>query len=409
MQTSRDDFVIAVRSAFLKKGAQQRFSILGLIFFSVIFLILGNFNYKPIDYIKIAIKEIVYASSFTVSIAENFIKKTYVNISSHITHYEDYQKIKNELEKLRSKNLSRKILTLENTKYKKLVDNYFIEENETYAKVLIDKQSPFLRSIIINKGSKNNIKLGMIILDENYLVGKVIEVNYVTSRVLLISDINSKIPVSLQPGDIQAIMSGKGKKIGVLQYIKNSKVIENDKQDFLVLTSGAGEAFKEGIPIGIIKNEKSTLNSTDKIVHFKKDFEQLKYVKVVSYAKETESLDLTSKNDSKKIEDKIQEKNQEQEVLRILREQKKIAREIRIKIEEENSVLKNKIIKLQNELIMTKKTIKKNKNESEKIQFLQLNLLYGSKCKKTFFNKLHKIGSDEYKTCVLNKGKIKKN
>ena len=92
-----------------------------------------------------------------------------------------------------------------------------------------------------------------------------------------------------------------------------------------------------------------------------------------------------------------------------MREQKKIAREIRIKIEEENSVLKNKIIKLQNELIMTKKTIKKNKNESEKIQFLQLNLLYGSKCKKTFFNKLHKIGSDEYKTCVLNKGKIKKN
>ena len=48
METSRDDFVIAIRSAFLKKGAQQRFSLLGLIFFSVIFLILGNFNYKAI-------------------------------------------------------------------------------------------------------------------------------------------------------------------------------------------------------------------------------------------------------------------------------------------------------------------------------------------------------------------------
>ena len=409
MQTSRDDFVIAIRSAFLKKGAQQRFSILGLIFFSIIFLILGSFNYKPIDYVKIAIKEIVYVSSFTISIPENFIKKTYVSISSHITHYENYQKIKNEVEKLRSKDLSTKILTLENTKYKKLVDNYFIEENETYAKVLIDKQSPFLRSIIINKGSKNSIKLGMIILDENYLVGKVVEVNYLTSRVLLISDINSKIPVSLQPGDIQAIMSGKGKKIGVLQYIKNSKVIENDKGDFLVLTSGAGEAFKEGIPIGIIKSEKSTLNSTDKIVHFEKDFEQLKYVKVVSYAKETESIDLTSKNDSKKIEDKIQEKNQEQEVLRILREEKKIAKEIRIKIEKENSVLKNKVIKLQNKLVMTKKIIIENTIKTEEIKFLQLDLLYGSKCKKTFYNKLYKKDSDEYKTCVLNKGKIKKN
>ena len=122
--------------------------------------------------------------------------------------------------------MSQKILTLENIKYKKLIDDYLIKENETYAKVLIDKQSPFLRSVIINKGSKNKIKLGMIILDQNYLVGKVVEVNYFTSRVLLISDINSKIPVSLQPGDIQAIMSGKGAQSGVLQYTKDKNLIK---------------------------------------------------------------------------------------------------------------------------------------------------------------------------------------
>ena len=53
MEQSRDDFVIAIRSAFLKKGTQQRFSLLGLIFFSIIFLILGEINFKPINYIKI--------------------------------------------------------------------------------------------------------------------------------------------------------------------------------------------------------------------------------------------------------------------------------------------------------------------------------------------------------------------
>ena len=75
METSRDDFVIALRSAFLKKGTQQRFSLLSLIFFSIIFLILGSFNFKPINYIKIGIKEVVYRSSFIVSSARKFIKR----------------------------------------------------------------------------------------------------------------------------------------------------------------------------------------------------------------------------------------------------------------------------------------------------------------------------------------------
>ena len=48
----------------------------------------------------------------------------------------------------------------------------------------------------------------MIVLDDNYLIGRVVEVNYLTSRVLLISDINSKVPVTIQPLNIQAIMSG---------------------------------------------------------------------------------------------------------------------------------------------------------------------------------------------------------
>ena len=74
METSRDDFIIALRSAFLKKGTQQRFSLLSLIFFSIFFLILGSFNFEVIDYVIIIINEIVYISSFIVSVPENLIK-----------------------------------------------------------------------------------------------------------------------------------------------------------------------------------------------------------------------------------------------------------------------------------------------------------------------------------------------
>ena len=406
MESSRDDFVIAIRSAFLKKENKQKFSLLGLIFFSIIFLILGNLNFKPINYIKSAIKEIVYRGSFIVSGPENFIKNNYLIAQNHLSLYNKNEKNKSELEYLRSKNLSNEITDLENIKYKKLLDDYFIKDNEVYGKVLIDKQSPFLRSVILNKGSKNNVKLGMIVMDEIYLVGKIVEVNYFTSRVLLLSDINSKIPVSLQPGDIQAIVSGKGKREGILQYIKEPGIKENN-EELLVSTSGAGGLFKSGIPVGKILKENNDSNEF-KIVNFYKDFSQLKYVKIISFSKEKTLLDQPIKEEVEVINSKIEKINERKEVLKILLEQKKIADETRVKIEEENNFLKEKIIRLQNEMLITKKIIKKNIDEKKQMQFNELNILYGKKCKKTIFNKLYTVGTTEYTQCILNKG-LKKN
>ena len=408
MESSRDDFVIAIRSAFLKKGTQQRFSLLGLIFFSIIFLILGSFNFKIVNYVKISIKEVVYRSSYIISGPENLVKTNYSKIKNHFTLYKENEKNTIDLENLRSSALSNRILILENTKYKKLIDDYFINVDEIFAKVLIDKQSPFLKSVVLNKGSRNNIKLGMVVLDGVYLVGKVVEVNYLSSRVLLLSDINSKIPVSLQPSDTQSIMSGNGKNNGILQYIKGQDLNKRD-ENILVITSGAGGLFKSGIPVGSIIKQKNTSVTNDTIIDFNVDFSQLKYVKVVTFSKEKKIFDPTSQVGIKEINNQIKEINKYKETLRVLLEQKKIEEEIRIKIEEENNILKNKVIKMEIQLIEQKKIAKTNKVNREKIYFHEINLLYGSKCKKTFFNKLFKEGTDEYRNCVLSKAKQKKN
>ena len=402
METSRDDFVIAIRSAFLKKGTQQRFSLLGLILFSIIFLILGSFNFKVVDYVKIAIKETVYRSSFLISGPENLIKKNYLYINNHFALYNQNLKNKNELENFRSKDLTNQILILENNKYKKLIDDYFIKDNEIYAKVLIDKQSPFLKSVILNKGSRHNIRLGMIVIDDIYLVGKVVEVNYLTSRVLLLPDINSKIPVSLEPGNTQAIMSGNGENNGILQYIKDRELKENIT-DLTIMTSGAGGIFKDGIPVG--KVSKNSAINNEMIIDFYIDFSQLKYVKVVSFKKEKVALDQSSKEGAEQLNDQIEVLTKQKETLRILLEQKKISDEIRAKIEEENNILKRKTIKLENQLYGVKDYLKELKLRNEKIRFNEFEILYRIKCKKTFYNKLYKVGTPKYKNCILNKGK----
>ena len=404
MEQSRDDFVIAIRSAFLKKGTQQRFSLLGLIFFSIIFLILGSYNFKVVDLVKISIKEVVYRSSFIVSGPEKIIGIGFNKITDHINHYSNYKNMEEKLDKLEALDLSNQIITLENIKYKKLVDDYFIKNNEIFAKVLIDKNSPFLRSVVLNKGSKNNIKLGMAVLDGEYLIGKVVEVNFFTSRVLLISDINSKIPVSISPNDVQAIMSGDGKQNATLQYTQGTD-LKNNNEDMMVTTSGAGGLFKSGILIGKINfTENSTTNNLK--VNIYKDFSQLKYVKVISFSKEEKALDQTSKDELETMDAQILEATKQKENIRILLEEKKIAEEVRKNIEIENSQLKRKIFNLQTKLTKTEEAVEEQKKQKENIEFLELNLLYGHKCRKTMFNKLHKVGTPEYKNCVLQKGKM---
>ena len=165
-------------------------------------------------------------------------------------------------------------------KNKKLKESIEAQYSFTYepiiSKVLVDKDSPFLKSIIVNKGSKDNVKLGMAVLDGNYLVGKIVEVNYSTSRALLVSDLNSKIPVGIEPGNIQSILSGTGKQNGKIEYLESEVSIENES---IVYTSGSGELFKPGIPIGIY-NKKNTEEQT---VTFFSKLSQLTFVKLASF------------------------------------------------------------------------------------------------------------------------------
>jgi rod shape-determining protein MreC len=280
METSRDDFVIAIRSAFLKKQNQQRFSLFGLIVFSSLILILSGFNLKPVNYLKLAIKEIAYRATFIVSVPENFIKEKYQTTQEHINLYNVNERNESELKDLRAKDLLNNFLVLENQRLKLIVEDYLVENDKIYAKVLSDKSSPFLKSIIINKGSKHGINLGAVVRDKEYLIGKIVEVNYTTSRVLLLSDINSKIPVLIEPQGLLSILSGTGDKEGIIQYSKVENIIEDTS---IVYTSGVGGLFKAGIPVGrITKN--NTANSNGKVDFFS-DFSQLKFIEVLFFEK----------------------------------------------------------------------------------------------------------------------------
>ena len=280
MAASRDDFIIAIRSAFLKKENKQKYSLSALILLTLAILVLGKYDFKIINYSKISLKEIAYRSTFVFSTPENFIKKSFIATKNHFLVYEENKILREKVKDLETKDYNSEFILAENERLKETLNELNFSSNEILAKVIVDKQSPFLKSIIVNKGSKHGAKLGMAVLDKEYLVGKIVELNFTTSRVLLLSDLNSKIPVDILPNSIQSILSGTGKENGKIQYVKEETLIENENK---VFTSGAGGIFKPGIPIGEIDKKQSNLDIN---VSFFSDFSQLRFVKLRSFSSE---------------------------------------------------------------------------------------------------------------------------
>ena len=407
MASSRDDFIIAIRSAFLKKSTQQKFSLLTLVFVSIFTIILSSFDFKFIRYLKAGISEAVYRSSFIVSRPENFLKNTFFEIKEYSSFFQNYKSNKEELNELKSKSISDQITQYENKELKELINNYTLSSDKLLAKIIVDHDSPYLKSIIINKGSKDNIKIGTNIYDRSYLVGRVVEVNYKTSRVLLLSDLNSNVPVTIAPQNIQAIITGTGKNYGEINYIKEG-ISNLILEDSIVYTSGTGAIFKSGIPIGRI-DVADTGNSKKFKVDFYSDFGQLKYV----FAELVTKTEVKNEDQQAEIDD-TQKINTTDTKLQILEDEKKIIEQTNLKLKDENESLKITInnlnkqnVDFRNELYDQKQIIAQYNIDLDEIEFLRLNLKFGHQCRKSFLNNDgFEVGTLEYKSCVMNKGQI---
>jgi len=273
METSRDDFGIAIRSAFLRKGTQQRFSLVALVIISIILLFVEKIETKPLNILRSLIKDTVYRSSVVVTSPFRFVSDGYKAVGNHLNIYKNYKVIKKENDQLKNKFVNSEYLILENTQLRKLIDEQVKSSNNLLsARVMIDKKSPYLNSFIINIGSNKGVKNGMTALDGNYFVGRIVDVNFFSSRVLLVSDLNSKIPVIIEPSANHAILSGKGNTNPTLKYLAENHSI---KDGDTVYTSGKEGVFSSGVPIGKVKIKANQNN----VVLFS-DLNQITFVNV---------------------------------------------------------------------------------------------------------------------------------
>jgi len=251
MSDSRDDFIIAIRYALLKKSTKQKFSLFFLIILSIATITLDRSSLSVMSTSRAVLNDLIYQVASITSVpgkSINYLAKVKKN---HFSIYEQNKFLQDEVIKLKNNQFNNIFLRTEIDNLKKiltLTDTRSLEGDISIpARIILDQKSPYMQSLLTNKGTKNGILKGMSVFSKNILIGTVVEVNYMTSRILLLTDLNSKIPVIIQNSDVNAILSGGGSKNDFfLEYLPDEFNLEPDQ---VIFTSGKGGFLAAGIPV----------------------------------------------------------------------------------------------------------------------------------------------------------------
>lgn len=230
------------------KELRHRFSSGFFIVLSVVLLIFGSNNVPVVNGFRSGISDVVVPvldiASRPFAVADDFIKWT----QKLAIVFSENERLRDENERLKLAQIKASQLAIDNQRLKKLLN---VSEGQVNtiaaARVVSDSGSPFFKSVLINRGTSDGVAKGQAVINEDGIVGRTINVGSSSSRVLLATDINSRIPVKLASSGINLILEGDNSPYPKLAFLPiGEKLAVGD----LILTSGYGMVFPHDLPVG---------------------------------------------------------------------------------------------------------------------------------------------------------------
>ena len=232
---------------------EKNYSAYRLIFMIVLSSVLMYQDYQGTYTIKLRsyLSASLYPIQYLINLPNNLQKSFYANFLNREEIISQNQRLKEENLNLKSQMQQIYRLESENKRLYKLINSKPKTEN-TYLFADIVSTSKILNKhqILINRGSRNGIKLGSSIVNADGIVGHVIRDQIFASEVLLISDLEHAIPVEIVRTGLRSIAIGTGEfnKLRINTLPTNS----NLQKDDIIITSGLGGRYPEGFPVGTI-------------------------------------------------------------------------------------------------------------------------------------------------------------
>ncbi len=230
----------------------QRFSFLLFLLFSVGLLIMGQTNPTSVERLRARVVD-------GVSPALGLFSRPLDMVETFTGRIQSYRALLQENAKLRAENANlvrwqnaALAIASENKELRGLL-KYKAEPSFTYvsARVIADTGGAFVRSLVVTAGRLDGVRHGMAAVTGEGLVGRVVEVGEWTSRILLITDLNSRIPVRLTDTGDHAILAGDNKPQPKLLYLPQDADV---KPGARVMTSGHGGIFPPNLPVGVVSS-----------------------------------------------------------------------------------------------------------------------------------------------------------
>ena len=197
------------------------------------------------------------------------------DFQSYTRIYEQNQDLRRELQQMKAWREAALQLEQENARLLDL-NKVRIDAKLTHVTgvVTADSGSPFRQSVLLNVGARDGIMDGWATMDGIGLVGRISGVGQNTSRVILLTDTNSRIPVTVQPSGQRAILMGDNEAAPTLELIENRDLVRPGDR---VVTSGDGKVFPAGLLVGqVAKSPDRRLRA-----RLAADYERLKFLRVL--------------------------------------------------------------------------------------------------------------------------------
>lgn len=214
-------------------------------------LMLADSRLDTFSNVRYLLNSSVAPIQYAANLPRSMFDGMYERLNSMKTLVQTNSALKNEVLSLKSNLLLLEQYKQENVRLRELLDSPYVrDERKVVTEVMAVDSSPYRHQVMIDKGRTDGVYEGQPVINEKGIVGQVINVSAHNSRVLLLTDSNSSIPVQVLRNDIRVIASGNG-DIDSIQ-LENVPTSTNIETGDLLVTSGLAGRYPEGYPVAYV-------------------------------------------------------------------------------------------------------------------------------------------------------------
>ncbi len=259
------------------KAWAQRFAFLFLVVGAFALMLLGKADTLLVERIRAAVNDAVVPILELIARPIDTISATIEGIGELAELRARNASLERESERLRHWQAVARRLEAENTALRNLTD--MVPDPRlrfVTPRVVGDHGGAFARSVLVNAGARDGVEKGQAAMTSDGLAGRVAEVGVHSARVLLVTDINSRIPVLVGASRDRAILAGDNTSQPILRYLARGTVIKPGDH---VVTSGHGAIFPPGLPIGVVTQASETSLRVQPFV----DWAHMEFLRLAEY------------------------------------------------------------------------------------------------------------------------------